>query len=491
MSVAKGAIAQDLASLESTSVEHKALGSSAVSIEGEIEGVFASVLGWAESIIDSGLGVLGISLPSICTNAMCAKIVLSVAVFIVLWFCRKSLARLAVYGVDRVFGFSSQDEQMRFQIQKSLMKPISFFLLVMSVNISLDILYYPATSPEAFERWFQIAYVINGAWLIIIVSQGYVANLLALLAQRNSDHFRREVINLLLKVGYFIIIVIALLWILKILGFNVSAIIASLGIGGLAVALAVKDMLANFFASVMLLFDNSFSQGDRIESGGIDGVVVEMGLRRTTIRTADNALVLIPNAELANKSITNWSRRKSGRIIRLTIGLTYGTPVEKILQCIESIKHMLLHHPLVAKDSATAQDLSYTLHMKKDIVSLDDYLGYKHAVYVVFDELADSSMNILVHCFSQDVGIEGYLKTKEQIIVEILRIIDKLGLSLAFPSQSLYVESVPESIPTALRSSASVSTAGAAGVDSGISMVDPKSSSPESSTAPASGVVLR
>ena len=75
--------------------------------------------------------------------------------------------------------------------------------------------------------------------------------------------------------------------------------------------------------------------------------------------------------------------------------------------------------------------------------------------------------------------------------MEILRIIDELGLSLAFPSQSLYVESVPESIPTALRSSASVSTAGAAGVDSRISMVDPKSSSPESSTAPASGVVLR
>lgn len=466
MGVATKEIAQELANLQSANAESKALGSSVASVDGEIDGVFANVLGWVESVMDSSLGVLGISLPNICTNTMCAKIVLSAVVFIALWFCRRSLARLVVYGVDRVFGFSSQDEQMRLQIQKSLMKPISFFLLVMSVNISLDILYYPATSPEAFERWFQIAYVINGAWFIIIISQGYVANLIAILAQRNSDHFRREVINLLLKVGYFIIIVIALLWILKILGFNVSAIIASLGIGGLAVALAVKDMLANFFASVMLLFDNSFSQGDRIESGGIDGVVVEMGLRRTTIRTADNALVLIPNAELANKSITNWSRRKSGRIIRLTIGLTYGTPVEKILQCIESIRYMLLQHPLVAKDSATAQELSYTLHMKKDIVSLDDYLGYKHAVYVVFDELADSSMNILVHCFSQDVGLEGYLKTKEQIIVEILRIIEGFGLSLAFPSQSLYVESMP----AALRSGTGVSvTCAPSGTESRIS----------------------
>lgn len=376
-----------------------------------------------------------------CENLLCAKIVLSIVTFLILWFCRKSLARFAVYCIDRVLHFSSQDEQVRSQIQQSLMRPIAFFLFVMSVNVSLDILYYPALSPERFEVWFQVAYVANGAWFVIIVSRGYVANLLTMLAQKNADHFRREVINLLLKIGYFIIVIIALLWILKILGFNISAIIASLGLGGLAVALAVKDMLANFFASVMLLFDNSFSQGERIECGGIDGVVVEMGLRRTTIRTADNALVLIPNAELANKSITNWSRRKSGRIIRLSIGLTYGTPVEKVLACIESIKAMLLAHPLVAKDSASIDELDYALHLKKDILSMDDYLGYKHAVHVVFDELADSSMNILVYCFSQEVGFEGYLKAKEQIIVEILAIIENLGLSLAFPSQSLYIES--------------------------------------------------
>ncbi|KAA8710982.1 mechanosensitive ion channel family protein [Helicobacter canis] len=383
-------------------------------------------------------------LPTFCANLMCAKILLSLAIFALLWLCRSSLARLVIYLIDMLLHLSRQDVQTRKQIQQSLMKPISLFLFVVSINISLDVLYYPAASPRALEVWFKIAYVVNGAWFVIIVSQGYVATFLTNLAQKKTDHFRKEVINLLLKIGYFIIVVIALLWILKILGFNISAIIASLGLGGLAVALAVKDMLANFFASVMLLFDNSFSQGERIECGGVDGVVVEMGLRRTTIRTGDNALVLIPNAELANKSITNWSRRKAGRHIRFSIGLTYGTPPDKILQCIESIKAMLLAHPLIAKESTTQQTLDYTLHLKKNIISLDDYLGYKHSVYVVLDELADSSMNILVYCFSKGVSLEEYLLAKEQVIVEILRIIDNLGLSLAFPSQSLYVESLPQ-----------------------------------------------
>lgn len=401
-------------------------------LEQKIRDMLSSAVRFVESI-----------LPAFCTSPMCAKILLSIGIFIVLWLCRSSLAKLAIYCIDMILHLSKQDTQTRRQIQRALMKPITLFLLVMSVNISLDVLYLPDPSPKGLEVWFKVVYVINGTWFVIIISQGYVAALLASLAQKRGDHFRREVINLLLKIGYFIIVVIALLWILKILGFNISAIIASLGLGGLAVALAVKDMLANFFASVMLLFDNSFSQGERIQCGDVDGVVVEMGLRRTTIRTGDNALVLIPNAELANKSIINWSRRKAGRRIYFSLGLTYGTPPDKILQCIESIKAMLLAHPLIAKESTAQDTLEYGLHLKRSIVSLDDYLGYKYSIYVVLDELADSSMNILVYCFSKGVSLEEYLLAKEQVIIEILRIVDKLGLSLAFPSQSLYVESLP------------------------------------------------
>lgn len=381
-------------------------------------------------------------LPASEYGELIAKILLSLAAFMVLWLGRKLITRLVILGINIGFHLTKQEKSAREQIQKDLIKPVSLFLFFVSVDISINILYYPATSPQGLEVWFQVAYVANAAWFIIMALQGYLAAFLSNIAQKNTDHFRKEVINLLLKIIYFIIVIIALLLILKILGFNVSAIIASLGLGGLAVALAVKDMLANFFASVMLLFDNSFSQGERIECGGIDGTVVEMGLRRTTIRTSDNALVLIPNSELANKSITNWSRRKSGRLIKINVGLAYETSRQDIIKCANAIKAMLLANPNIAKDTDPKNDLDYTLSLKRDIISIDDYLGYKSNIYVVLDTLGDSSINILVYCFSKAVGLGEYLQIKEEVTLEILRIIEAQKLTLAFPSQSLYIEKV-------------------------------------------------
>ncbi|WP_162894585.1 mechanosensitive ion channel domain-containing protein, partial [Klebsiella pneumoniae] len=129
------------------------------------------------------------------------------------------------------------------------------------------------------------------------------------LAQKSG---KKEVVNLIIKILYFVIIIIALLYILAQLGFNISAIIASLGTGGLAVALAAKDIIANFFASILLLFDNSFNHGDWVEVSGIEGTVVETGLRKTTIRTFDNCLVFLPNSTIMGANIKNWSKRRMG-----------------------------------------------------------------------------------------------------------------------------------------------------------------------------------
>ena len=99
-----------------------------------------------------------------------------------------------------------------------------------------------------------------------------------------------------------IVIIIASLFILKRLGFNISALLASLGIGGLAIALATKDIIANFFTSVMLLFDNSFSQGDFVNINGIEGEVLEIGLKKKTIRTLENSLFFIPKKTVSTKN---------------------------------------------------------------------------------------------------------------------------------------------------------------------------------------------
>ncbi|PAF47841.1 mechanosensitive ion channel protein [Helicobacter sp. 12S02634-8] len=377
-------------------------------------------------------------------NLGIAKVVLSLVTLIILLGCRKIVAGVIMRLADFFIKFTRHNKEIQNKIRHDIITPISAFLLVWSFDISLDILYYPSLASPKVQVWFGVAYIALIAWFVISLLKGYGTAFIMSIAQKSADGFRKEVINLILKILYFIVIVLAILVILKHLGFNISAIIASLGIGGLAVALAVKDMLANFFASVMLLFDNSFSQGDWIVCGDIEGTVVEMGLRRTTVRTFDNALLFVPNSELANKSIRNWNRRKVGRRIKMSIGLTYDSSREQLQKCVQEIKEMLLNHPNISKDTDGRDSIDYQVIFKKDIISMDDYMGYKSTLFVFVDEFADSSINLLVYCFSKTVVWGEFLKVKEEVILEIMRIVAANNLSFAFPSQSLYVESLPK-----------------------------------------------
>ncbi|MCE3037209.1 mechanosensitive ion channel family protein [Helicobacter sp. faydin-H20] len=372
-----------------------------------------------------------------------AKVLLSLMALIVLLTCRKFLARLIFFIINFFTHLSSKNHNLRNKICKDITTPITYALLLISFDIAVSILYYPNTSPQKIEVWFGLSYIGISVWFFIVLLQSYGVGIMGSILQK-KDGFRREVINLILKVSYFFVVVIGILIALKYLGFNISAILASLGIGGLAVALALKDMLANFFASIMLLFENSFSQGDWIICENIEGSVVEMGLRRTSIRTFDNALVLVPNSTLANAAIVNWNRRKIGRRIKMSVGVSYKSSMEDIKKCIKEIREMLLSHPGIAKSiKADVNMEKYELSLKQNIVSMEDLLGYKDNLFVVLDTFEDSSISILVYCFSKSVAWGEFLNIKEDVMFKIMEIVRNNNLSFAFPSQSVYVESLP------------------------------------------------
>ncbi|WP_104697089.1 MULTISPECIES: mechanosensitive ion channel family protein [unclassified Helicobacter] len=372
-----------------------------------------------------------------------AKLLLSIFSLVVLLACRRFIARLIFSLINFFMHLSKKGDELRDTICKDIVTPITYVLLVASFDIAISILYYPNVPTEKIEVWFGVSYIALSVWFFITLLKSYGVGLMGNILQK-KDGFRKEAINLILKISYFIIFLIGLLITLKYLGFNVSTIMASLGIGGLAVALALKDMLANFFASVMLLFENSFSQGDWIVCDGIEGTVVEMGLRRTTIRTFDNALVLVPNSALANSAIKNWNRRKVGRRIKMSIGVTYDSPMQNLRQCIKDIKTMLLEHPDIAKSNEKNIEFDhYELALRQNIVSMQDLLGYKDNLFVVLDTFEDSSINILVYCFSKSVVWGEFLNIKEDVMFKIMSIVEKNNLSFAFPSQSIYVESMP------------------------------------------------
>lgn len=199
------------------------------------------------------------------------------------------------------------------------------------------------------------------------------------------------------------------------LGVNVMSLMAGLGLGGLAFALAAKDTAANLFGSLMILIDRPFSVGDWITVNGVDGTVVEVGLRSTRIETFYNSMVSIPNATVANESIDNMGKRRFRRI-KTDLGLTYDTTPEEIEAFLEGCKRIVQANHYTRKD-------------------------YFH---VVFSGFGASSLNIMLYAFLEVPNWSEELVQRQNIYLEILRLAKKLGIVFAFPSSSIYLESTPD-----------------------------------------------
>jgi len=190
-----------------------------------------------------------------------------------------------------------------------------------------------------------------------------------------------------------------------------TSIIAGLGVGGLAVALAAQDTLKHFFGSIVLFSDKPFKVGERITVDATDGVVEEVGFRSTRIRTLEGHLVTIPNGDLANKTINNIGRRPHIRQ-RMVLNLTYDTPPEKIRRAIDLILSMLENHEGMLPEFPPR---------------------------VVFDEFASASLNILVMYWYHPADYWKFKDFSEKLNLNILEKFNAEGIDFAFPTQTLIV----------------------------------------------------
>ncbi len=233
-------------------------------------------------------------------------------------------------------------------------------------------------------------------------------------AAKTESTLDDQLLPLLSKSLKIFIIIFGVLIIIQNLGVNVVSLLAGLGIGGFAIAFAAKDMVANFFGSLMILFDSPFQVGDWIKVGNAEGTVEEIGFRSTKIRTFYNSLISVPNADLAAKEVDNMGRREYRRI-REELGITYDTPPEKIEAFLEGIKNIIKANRYTKKD-------------------------YFH---VVFNSYGDSSLNILIYFFLKVPDWSVELVEKQNILIEILRLAVDLDISFAFPTQTLHIESTP------------------------------------------------
>ncbi len=319
-------------------------------------------------------------------------------------------------------------------------RPILILILTAGLELGLEALRYP-NPPENGGILFYFIYLMTISFIIVTLIDNFVFHFLLKRAKATNREMRQELVNLVISIIKIIVFLIAGLLFLVRLGVNITGLIASLGIGGLAVALAAKDTLSNFFGLLKILTDNSFSQGDWIEADDIEGTVVEIGFISTDIRTFDNALITVPNEKLANAALKNWNRRSVGRRIKMHIGVTYGSDREKLMDAIDAIRKMLHEHPGIASpDKFDPRAFRNRYKRERKLVSTADKYGIKTTLLVYLDELADSSMNILIYAFSSSTVWEEWLAVKEDVIFKIWEILEAHDLEFAFPSQSLYFD---------------------------------------------------
>jgi MscS family membrane protein len=251
-----------------------------------------------------------------------------------------------------------------------------------------------------------------------------VGNFLQGKADKTENKFDDLLVPLITRALKTMVIVFGLVFVADIFAVDIDKILAGLGIGGLAFALAAKDTISNIFGSLTVLIDRPFQIGDWVTIGSADGTVESVGVRSTRIRTFYNSLITIPNSELINAHIDNYGARQFRRITA-TIGIAYDTPPEKIDSFCEGIRELIRKHPYTRKDFY--------------IVSLNEF--------------AAASLGIMLYCFvnTPDWGTE--LREKHRLFNDIIRLANSLKVEFAFPTQTVYLrnqetpvhDNVPES----------------------------------------------
>ncbi len=300
------------------------------------------------------------------------------------------------------------------RIISALKAPIRFAFVLVAIHLFFLIIFKETEFITNILNTL-IVYVIF--WAVLSVVEA-LRGLSHKFAGKFSSDLSQEVGNFVLTILKIFISAIGLGAMLQVWNINVTALVASLGIGGLAFALAAKDMAANLFGSFSLLADKSIRIGEWIKVNGVEGTVEDIGMRTTKIRSFGKSLITVPNQIVANNPIENFSRRGVRRI-KMYIGLSYDTNSVQMTNIVQEIKYMLHNH---------------------------ENISQKETLLVNFESFGDSTLNVFIYTFTSTSNWEKYLNIRENIHFNIMKIVEENGSEFAFPSQSIYIEEIKKEI---------------------------------------------
>ncbi len=343
------------------------------------------------------------------------------------------LVLFAFLGLRRVF-FRLILSSMRAAAQKTktefddrllaaMEKPLGLAFVVVGLYVAGQFIPLGAASGEILDRLIRSLIALTLFWAIFRAIDPVSSLMDRGIAMLASSSMRDTMKGFFVKLTKFIVVCLGIATVFQEWGFNVAAILGGLGLVGMAVAFGAQNFIANLFAGLMIFLDRIFEKGNWIRTPDVDGIVEDIGFRATAIRRFDQALVTIPNAKLAGGALINFSRRAHRRIY-WTIGLEYRTTQDQLRAIIREITAYLTTSPDFQTDASKGTPC-----------------------FVFVDAFGASSIDLMLYCFTETAQWREWLECKERLAYKVKTIVESHGAAFAFPSTSLYVESLPPGQP--------------------------------------------
>lgn len=297
-------------------------------------------------------------------------------------------------------------------------KPTHFLFIVIGLQVALGFIEIPEELQAFVGHTIKSLFGFTIFWAIYNMLNP-LSNVLHKITAKFGKELSDDITNFIIKSLKFVVISIGFAAIMNEWGYNISGFLASLGLVGMALALAAKDTAANLFGSLVIFSDRPFKIGDWIYTPDVEGIVERIGIRSTKIRTFAQALVTVPNAVLANSAILNWSAMGKRRI-KMQLGLTYSTTALQMQTIVEELREMLFKHEEI----------------------------HQETIHIYFTDFNDSSLGIFCYFFTNTTNWGEYMKVREDVNLKVMQLVEKNGASFAFPSRSIYIETNNENSNT-------------------------------------------
>ncbi|MTI32668.1 mechanosensitive ion channel family protein [Xanthovirga aplysinae] len=298
-----------------------------------------------------------------------------------------------------------------------IVRPFSIAVTLIFIRFTIFMLQLPTDFSKYLLNGLKVAIAIVFASVLYHLAD-LLSVFLARLAAKTKSTLDDTLIPMVNKALKFFVVALGAYWVLGILGVDVMTLLAALSIGGIALALAAQDTIKNFFGSFMIILDKPFQIGDWVTSGEFDGTVEEVGFRSTRIRTFRNSVTYVPNGMLADMIVDNNGMRTYRRFYT-TLTIRYDTPIELIDLFTKGLKEVVLKHPDTRKDN----------------------------FHIYFNDMSASSLDIMFYIFFKVPDWGAELKARHEILLEVMKLAQLLGVEFAYPTQTLHVENMPEKKP--------------------------------------------